>query len=95
MHSLVGLAMFACVTRVHRQAIGAPVDLRRAYFYELAQFRIKPGLIDIRLQGSHGLKRGRAHFGDVNSLLHEHLAMACVAPASKIAQKNAVSLTAS
>jgi hypothetical protein len=95
MHSLVGLAMLACVARVHGQAIGAAVDLRRTDFYELAQFRIKPGSIDIRLQGSHGLKRGRTHFGDVNSLLHEDLVMADVAPASKIARKNAVSLTAS
>ena len=69
-HSLVGLAKLACIARMHRQTIGAAVDLRCADFYELAQFRIKPGLIDIRLQGSHGLKRGRAYLGDVNSLLH-------------------------
>jgi len=62
-------------------------QMRRADFYELAQFRIKPGLVDIRLQGGHGLKRGRAHLGDVNSLLHEDLAMAHVAPVSKIARK--------
>jgi hypothetical protein len=79
---------------VHRQAIGAPIDLRRTDFYELTQFRIKPRLIDIRLQGSHGLKRGRTHFGDVNSLLREGLVMADAAPALKIARKNAVSLIA-
>jgi len=72
---------------VHGQAISAAVDLRRADFYELAELRIEPGLIDLGLQGSHSLKRGRTYFADVNSLLHRDPTMACVAALAHCAQK--------
>jgi hypothetical protein len=49
-HALVGFAELARVARVHSEAIGATVDLRSADLGQVAQLRIKPGLIDIRLE---------------------------------------------
>ena len=46
-HALVGFAELSCVARVHRKTIGATVDLRDADLDQLAQFRIKAGLVDI------------------------------------------------
>ena len=46
-HALVGFAELSCVARVRRKTIGATVDLRDADLDQLAQFRIKAGLVDL------------------------------------------------
>jgi hypothetical protein len=72
---------------MHRETIGATVDLRNADFDKLAQFRIEPGLIDIGLQSSHSLIGGRTDFRDVNTLLHGELAMNDVAQFRRMREK--------
>jgi hypothetical protein len=59
MQALLGLTEGASVLRVHVEAVGAAVDLRRPHLHELEQERLDSGRIDGALQAGHGVDAGR------------------------------------
>src|SRR5581483_1800450 len=75
------------VARMHGDTEGAAVDLRGTNLHEVAQLRIEPGLVDVGLQGSHGLIGGGTDLGDINARLHGKTSIADVAPAAEIARR--------
>ena len=54
MKALLRLTERASVLRVHVEAVGAAVDLRRPHLHELEQQRLDSGRIDGALQADHG-----------------------------------------
>jgi hypothetical protein len=60
MQALLGLTEGASVLRVHIEAVGAAVALRRPHLHELEEQRFESGRVDGALQADHGSRAGGA-----------------------------------
>src|SRR3546814_743105 len=72
----------SCLGRVHVDAIGAAVDLRRPYLHEFDQARFETALVDAFAQRQHRLQVGCGGSEGVESGFHRHVILRSALPRS-------------
>jgi hypothetical protein len=75
MQARVGLSELARLLRVHMQAVGAAVDLRRPCLHQRDQLGIEPAFLNVILDGREGGDAVGRDFERVQSLGHSVLSM--------------------